>query len=316
MMGHFWTTCFLSFLIVLTQCFASNDTQNKVVGGVSMRLVPEPDAEPRPRAFDYEANLERIRAEEGIVQPSEEERLEREKQAREFAERRRAKRARDRLLRRYAWESPAETRSHLWNVSPDEQEGAVAEALLRICISEAAGAEDDCRMIWEVLRNIRSRRCDRARIRRITECEDGVGETMLSAMRRASGWVLGAVPPRTKRQRWVSQLKLSCERPRSFPGTQAMWGRWYGVRCPRTAKLVLGLVDGSDRAHAPTKKARAIAWGGRCEDEGGACDDPIACARGLARIPGLRTKNAFWCLPGTPHCSPTIDPICSKIIVR
>ena len=37
---------------------------------------------------------------------------------------------------------------------------------------------------------------------------------------------------------------------------------------------------------------------------------PIACSRGLARIPDTGTENAFWCVVGRPGCRDTADPIC------
>lgn len=213
-------------------------------------------------------------------------------------------------VKRWAWEAPEETRAKLWNVPEVEDAEALATAFLRVCISEADGHEADCLGIWQVIRNIRSRSCDRARVRKITECDDN-GETMLSVMRRASKSVLGVVPPRSRRQSWISQVELECTEPPSWPGTAEDWQRQYGgVRCPRVAKLARQLAAGeTEGLEWPIKGVAAVTWGGRCESGSGACDDDIACARGLARI-WLDTHNAFWCLPGTRGCSTDIEPLC------
>lgn len=219
-----------------------------------------------------------------------------------------------RQIRRYAWESPAETRARLWNVPEEETEQAVITALVRMCTSEQVGSEPDCIGIWQVLRNVRNRTCDRARIPRITECDDR-GETMLSAMRRINRFALGLVPPKTARQRWLSELQLNCEKPPSFPGGQQVWDRFHVKACQDTVQLASQLVRGQRRQQLTP--AYVIAWGGRCEDPGGACDDPIACARGLARVPGLGTANAFWCVPGSrAPCPEDIDPVCIEMGYR
>jgi len=227
------------------------------------------------------------------------------------AEQEAAARQKMRRVKRWIWGSPVESRSKLWNVPHTEDTAATATGLLRICMTEADGAERDCIAIWQVLRNIRSTKCSRQRIRRITECDDN-GETMLSAMRRAQKFALGVAPPRSRRTRWITELELSCEQPPSYPGTEREWARQYSRACAPTAKLVQQLVSGqSDRR--VIKGVSPIAWGGRCEDDGGACDDPIACRRGLGRIPGTDTANAFWCRTGSPGCRTTIEPICLEL---
>jgi hypothetical protein len=196
-----------------------------------------------------------------------------------------------------------------------ETEDAVATAtgLLRICFTEADGHEPDCIGIWQVLGNIRSGSCDRNRIRRITECDED-GETLLSVMRRAQKFALGVVPPRSRRTRWITDLELTCEQPDSYPGSERQWASQYARPCASTSDLVQRLVSG--RAVRPViRGVRAIAWGGRCEDERGACDDPLACERGLVRIRGLdpRPHNAFWRRARSPE---EIDPICRDYLAR
>jgi hypothetical protein len=219
-----------------------------------------------------------------------------------------------RQVRRWVWESPAETRSKLWNVPETEDTLTVATGLLRICMTEADGHENDCIAIWQVLNNIRSSKCDRDRIRRITECDED-GETLLSVMRRAQKFALGVVPPRSQRTRWIAELELTCEQPESYPGSNSQWASQYVRRCGETSDLVQRLVAGQ-HVDPVIRGARAIAWGGRCESGTGACDDPLACARGLARIPNTNTANAFWCRPGSSGCASVIDPICHELGFR
>lgn len=215
--------------------------------------------------------------------------------------------ARIRRVRRWRWGSPSEAREALWNIPEDASVEAVVNGLLRICVSEAGfeGAED-CIGIWQVVGNVRSRTCDRQRIRRITEC-DGNGETVLSAMRRLSKTTMGVVAPRTRRQRWIAGITPECEKPNGFP-SDVDWENYRG-KCEDLVALVRDLVTGTEQRRLT--RAPIIAWGGRCEVEGGACDDAIACSRGLARVPDTDTANAFWCRPGSKGCSSSIDPMCS-----
>jgi hypothetical protein len=233
-------------------------------------------------------------------------RAEREKIARQ----RPKKQKRTRRVKRYTWEAPAETRARLWNVPETEAKAATTIGLFRICMSEQAGSENDCIGIWQVLNNIRSRSCNRGLFRKITECDEN-GETMLSVMKRASRFVLGVVPARNKRQVWIRELELSCERPASFLLPGNIWKRHLYKRCQRTAEIARRLTGGE---RLSVTKARVIAWGGRCETSQGACDDRHACERGLARVQGTQTHNAFWCMPGSsPGCPTSFDPVCEKL---
>lgn len=282
----------------------------------STREEPEEELTDEDRAA-------RIREELGITERTPEEQADFDARYEAHRKARQAKRARERILRMFRWESPPETRARLWNVDREEQENSVTEALLRICISEADGWENDCRLIWRTINNIRNTKCNRGMVRRITECDEN-GETILSAMRRAAGVAVGNIPPRTKRQRWVSNLALTCERPQHFPASDRIWVRQYGERCPATAKLVKQLVSAGDTSTISIGGARPIAWGGRCETKQGACDDPVACIRKLARIPTSScrdrprseecTFNAFWCRPGSPGCAASVDPICQQYV--
>jgi hypothetical protein len=216
--------------------------------------------------------------------------------------------AKHRKVRRWVWESPAETRSKLWNVPETQDTVTTATGLLRICMTEADGHEADCIGIWQVLNNIRSSKCDRGRIRRITECDEE-GETLLSVMRRAQKFALGVVPPRSRRTRWIAEMELTCEQPESYPGSDRQWASQYSRPCAETSALVQRLIAGQ-HVRPVIRGARAIAWGGRCENSRGACDDPLACARGLVRIRGLETHNAFWRRAASPD---EVDPICRQL---
>lgn len=225
------------------------------------------------------------------------------------------KRARERQLRRFLWEDPADARGRVWNVPTAESDQATLTALLRICIAEADGREQDCVGIFQVLKNIRRRTCDRVYIRRITECEEGGGETLLSTMRRAQRHILGDMKLRNKRAGWIRQLETDCEPPPAWTHGLDQWDAQYTKRCQQTVALARTLLKGELPPPVPGQRlhwlpGRPITWGGRCETGKASCDDRMACARGLARIPDTKTANAFWCRPGQPGCSPTIDPIC------
>jgi hypothetical protein len=223
---------------------------------------------------------------------------------------------RSRRVQRWEWEDPAITRARLWNIPEEESTESEIAGLHRIIISEAGTTSNvnDARGIWEVVRNVRNRSCDRNRIQTITECDEN-GETLLSAMRRSQRRAMGMVSARTRRHRWIRNLTVTCEAPEGFPD-HLSWTRGrpqrgaptYQQGCLQTAQLASDLVRGIDRRQV-TGRAIAIAWGGRCERNGGACDDPLACRRGLARIPNTDTDNALWCRVGSRGCSDWVEQI-------
>jgi len=223
-----------------------------------------------------------------------------------------------REVRRFQWESPAETRGKVWNVPDEETELDVLTAFLRICIAEADGNSQDCVGIWQVFKNIRRRACDRGEVRRITECDED-GETMLSVMRRSQRHVLGYVPIRNGRAAWISKLTTDCDVPEGWTGGESQWDAQYGAkRCPHVVELGRYLLKGELPPRRPGVDlawlgGRPMTWGGRCESKTGACDDRIACSRGLARIEDTDTLNAFWCRPGQPGCRTDPEPICVQL---
>jgi len=232
------------------------------------------------------------------------------------------KQLRARRLFSFAWESPPETRGKAWNVpegdtSPEE---ATLTAFVRICIAEADGYLQDCVGIWQVMKNIRRRSCERGHVRRITQCEEGGGETLLSVMRRAQPHIL-AMPGyklRNDRAAWIRNVTTDCENPpEGWGGTENQWDARYGSkRCPHVVELGQYLMKGKlppDRPGVDLEwlPGRPITWGGRCETKRASCDDQIACQRGLARVTGgPDTKNAFWCKIGQRGCRTTPEPVC------
>jgi len=292
-------------------CAAPQDAGEDAGVEVESRVYAEAAEE-----WDMEAAVERAREEERQITTAlrgeevvEQDPEEFQRVAAEAEKRRVIRRNRERSLRRWAWEAPHETRAVLWNIPQTEDAVATASALLRICISEADGSENDCIGIWQVLTSIRSRACNRDRIRLITECDDD-GETMLSVMRRAQRYATGAVPPRSRRARWVSELELTCVQPESYPGSAEQWAHQYRRSCARTSDLVQRLLSGR-HVEPVIKGVRPITWGGRCEESRGACDDPLACQRGLIRIRGIDTLNAFWRRPRTPD---EVEPVCQQLL--
>jgi len=221
-----------------------------------------------------------------------------------------------RRVRRFRWESPAETRGRIWNVPEEETEGALLTALLRVCIAEADGRPQDCTGIWQVIKGNRRRACDRGMIRRITECVDGEGETYLSALKRHQRHVLGMMKFRNKRAVWISKLMPDCEMPEGYLKSENHWDAHYGSKaCPQAVadarRLIAGKLPESRPGHrVKWLPGRPVTWGGRCETKGGACDDHTACQRVLARIPDTNTLNAFWCRVGSERCRPDPEPIC------
>jgi hypothetical protein len=229
----------------------------------------------------------------------------------------RAQVKRKKRIRRFRWESPAETRGKVWNIPDEESTESVLNAFLRVGMAEADGVLQDCVGIWQVVSNIRMRKCNRGMVRRITECDEN-GETMLSAFRRAQRHVLGMIKPRNARVKWISQLTIECEPPENWPHSEAAWDSRYAKRCQHIVDLGRHLLKGKlppprPGVHLKWLPHRPIAWGGRCENKKASCDDEIACARGLSRIQENRTENAFWCRPGVAGCYSEIDPVCHAL---
>jgi len=300
------TLCFLLFV----RCSPADERAE-----VQRPQVVEETRETRER-FDWDAH-EREREERWALEEAEAEERRAElvaehaknAKARERERRLRRKRARDRM---WLLKSPAAIREALWAIPREGGDDAVAGALLRICVSEGGWRTNeslrDCVWIWQTVLNVRSRDCENHVQQAYMDCEDNE-ETKLSAMRRLSGRVLDETKVRTPRQKFISKLDLSCERPLFFPRGDS-WERNLKAPCERMASEVRAIIRLKANRRL-TGGASPIAWGGRCEDSRGACDDELACKRGLARIPS-KTANAFWCRPGSVGCRSTPDPVCGQ----
>lgn len=204
-------------------------------------------------------------------------------------------------VRRWRWRDDSAIRGQLWNVAETETAETLAAGLHRVCTAEAEGHPLDCIGIWQTIRTIRNASCNRERVPEITECyEDGSGETLLSAMRRAQKVVMGMVAPRRQRQVWIANITPACERPAGLPAERP----WNQRACLSIAALARDLVTSDHPPRLPTR-ATPITWGG-------SFDDHIACGRGLARIPltgdgDENTHNTFWCRPGSRGCAAQSD---------
>lgn len=211
-------------------------------------------------------------------------------------------------ITRYRWEAP--DRGEIWAVPEADHQDATLTAFLRVCLAEADGAPQDCVGIWQVIKNNRRRSCNRPR-NRVTECDEN-GETFLSALRRHQRHVLGMIPLRNRRARWITKLETDCEPPPGF--TIDQWDSRYASRCQHAVQMGQYLVKGKLPPSRPGHRLKwlpgtPITWGGRCETKRGSCDDRIACARGLVRI-DTRTENAFWRRARTQD---EVDPVCRTL---
>jgi hypothetical protein len=140
------------------------------------------------------------------------------------------------------------------------------------------------------------------------------GETLLGAMRRHAPHVSEARPITGRltgrRMAWIVRLQMDCDRPHGFPETDRAGNPidWdddgYRERCENLFAYAGRLLSGEESLGV-WETAPVTTWGGRCEDEGGACDDHLGSHRGL--VPweppsGPLPANRFWCRPGTDGC--------------
>jgi hypothetical protein len=194
----------------------------------------------------------------------------------------------------------------------EELHGVVILVLSRICVSEANWLHDelkdpnddvnhaelDCPAIYRVLRRTRAR-----------------GETLIGTMRRHVHYVTEQWEPHSPRTQWLVELNADNTRPPHFQATDSEgrplnWDRDYRPRWIAMQQFVTELIAGEHLG--PCADAPIIAWGGRCDDEGGACDDHLAEDRGLVPYEhcgleasgGRHPANRFWCRPGEEGCDP------------
>lgn len=204
--------------------------------------------------------------------------------------------------------------AHADEAAPD----VTALMLARICVNEEGwDSPDGCRAIWDVVQNVRSRRCDPTCVRAgevpVTECSlggrtfavrdravPGAEETHLSAMRRLSRGTTGHTAPRNARQSWTSTLQDSSDPPAGWrecgalPAESGCHGSWrrYASAWERARALAKDLVAQRGRGHwrGAGARPRVIAWGGEM-------DHWLAERRGLVEVDCGKTENRFY-VPG------------------
>lgn len=140
------------------------------------------------------------------------------------------------------------------------------------------------------------------------------GETLLGAMRRHAPHVSEARPISgrlaQRRMAWIVRLQMDCDRPHGFPeadreGNTIDWDDdGYRERCEGLFAYAGRLLNG-EQSLGVWEGAPVVTWGGRCEDEEGACDDHLGSHRGL--VPweppsGELPANRFWCNPNSAGC--------------
>ncbi len=175
-----------------------------------------------------------------------------------------------------------------WALPTVESYDNTVLGLAKICVSEEGWADRvGCAVLWQIIRVVRARHCDRDRIPEITNCIDGE-ETYLSAMGRASKHVMQVADPRNHRQRWTSTLNLQLTKPTGWP-RRLDWEGVFQDRWERSLQIARDLVDG--RAHGRPVRAPIITWG-KC-----GMDDHLALARGLVRVEFEGADNCLWRRP-------------------
>jgi hypothetical protein len=275
--------------------------------GIRLPSAEDAEREARRRQWD---ERRRKRQAENAAHDERRKRLVRETEARLAKEP-----PRKRRVRRYPWQSPGSTLGEILDVPEENNAEATLVALVRVFLSEADGHPRDNVGVYQVVKNIRSRTCDRGRIRKITQCDEN-GETLLSALRRAQPHILAVTGYKLRNARagWIRNQGLDCENPpRGWRRSENEWDAQYGSKtCPQTVEAARYLVKGELPPSRPGARARwlpgaPIAWGGRCENKRASCDDRMACARGLIRL-DTKTHNAFWRKAGPGE----IEPICAE----
>lgn len=151
--------------------------------------------------------------------------------------------------------------------------------LARIAISEAAwDFTADMPAIYQVIRRNR-----------------GDTETLINAMRNHSRIVSEVWAPSREREQWLAELNLDLTRPEHFPVEldEHVWEVRYREQWAAAIHMARALIE--DRIDGTPCPVQVVAWGGRCDDEAGACDDHRAIRRGLVPVESCgRTANRFW----------------------
>lgn len=158
--------------------------------------------------------------------------------------------------------------------------GLTKLVLARAAVSEASWSSlQDMRLIYQVVRTTRND-----------------GETLLQCLREHTRIVSEVWTPKTERHRWLVELNLDATYPPHFPEPKKLWDSLYRDRWKKVLRWADALLKG--RIDGRPCPVPVIAWGGRCDVPGGACDDRIARSRGLIPIEVCGdTKNRGWTRP-------------------
>lgn len=160
--------------------------------------------------------------------------------------------------------------------------------LARIGVSEANWKATP----WESADGRSDRIGELPRLYQVIRTQRRPGETLINTMRNFSRIVSEMWAPSRRRERWLTQLDLEGSYPPSFTEDERSWEQLYRERWMEALALARDLVYGRVNGRPCAGPLRA--WGGRCDVEAGACDDPIARGRGLVPIETCGGENRYW----------------------
>ena len=153
---------------------------------------------------------------------------------------------------------------------------ALALLLAQMCVSEIGWQPQvtECVLMWEVTER-NARRSNR---------------TIKKQIHLYNAWYVR--PERYPSRAWIAGLNLEGDEPEGWP-ENASWERARRVwlRYLRAARRYLDHLDEGRRTRLCPG---AVDYGGRCEDESGACDTPQnPCLRPVTCLQ-IRTKQRYW----------------------
>lgn len=136
---------------------------------------------------------------------------------------------------------------------------------------------------------------DLPRLFQVLRTQRRPGETLMNTMRNFSRIVSEMWEPSRRRERWITELNLEGDYPPSFTEDERTWRMLYREKWLEALQLARDLIMGRVNGRPCAGPLRA--WGGRCDVEGGACDDHLGRARGLVPIESCGGENRYWAHP-------------------